>query len=253
MDYLMMHKPDQRFIVPKIFQDIPNLLAGVSTRHGGVSQSPYNSLNLGKHTSDSQKAIDQNLELLCNDLGISVNQFARSYQSHGADIWHTSIAGYQENYDAIIATNEGIIAGVGIADCCPILLVDVQKKITAAIHAGWKGTVAQIAQKTAFQFIHSYQSKPQDLRAWIGPCISVNHFEVGDDVATHFADNEKTKVGQKYYVDLKKSNYNQLKSLGISAIEISDYCTIEHNEHFFSHRKEKGITGRMIAFVGFKI
>ncbi len=248
----MMHKPNQRFIVPKIFQDIPNLLAGVSTRHGGVSQAPYNSLNLGKHTDDSPTFIKENLSLLCTDLGIETKQLARAYQCHGDSIWETATGGYQENFDAIISTQTGIIAGVGIADCCPILLVDTKNQICAAIHAGWKGTVAQIARKTAEKMIAQHQSKAVDLLAWIGPCISALHFEVGEDVANYFASNEKNKLGEKYFVDLKKANFHQLQALGISNIEISDFCTVAHNEHFFSHRKEQGITGRMMAFVGFR-
>ncbi|RVU24762.1 peptidoglycan editing factor PgeF [Sandaracinomonas limnophila] len=248
----MMHKTHQRFIVPKIFQDLPNLVAGVSTRHGGVSQGAYNSLNLGKHTTDYTDHIEQNLFLLCQDLGIQTSQLARAYQCHGAEIWHTEIGGYQENFDAIIATQPGIIAGVGIADCCPILIVDPNQKVTAAIHAGWKGTVAQIVKKTATELVEKYESKAKDLLAYIGPCISQTHFEVGDEVAAHFSDSEKTKLGPKFHVDLKKANLHQLQEAGIDQIEISEYCTIEHNEHFFSHRKENGITGRMMAFAGFK-
>ncbi|MEY4384571.1 MAG: hypothetical protein RI995_2113 [Bacteroidota bacterium] len=248
----MMLKPEQRFIVPNIFQHIPQLVAGVSTRHGGQSHGAYNSLNLGKHTADSPAIIEQNLQLLCNDLEVEPNQLARAYQCHGADIWHTNMGGYQENFDAIIATQPGIIAGVGIADCCPILLIDPVKKIAAAIHAGWKGTVAQITKKTSIEFLEKYNSKPKDLLAWIGPCISQAHFEVGDEVAKYFANSEKITLGPKYHVDLKKANVNQLHAAGIRQIEVSSYCTFEHNEHFFSHRKENGITGRMMAFAGFR-
>jgi YfiH family protein len=248
----MMHKSGQRFIVPKIFQDIPNLVAGVSTRHGGVSQQPYLSLNLGIHTADSQDLVQENLTLLCQDLGIKEQQLARAYQCHGASIWHANEGSYQENYDAIIANQIGVIAGVGIADCCPILLVDPIQKITAAIHAGWKGTVSKIVYSTANVLIQQYQSNPSDVLAWVGPCISQKHFEVGDEVAVHFSEKEKKLIGEKYYVDLKSANVHQLQAIGINQIEVSEKCTIEHNDDFFSHRKEKGLTGRMMAFAGFK-
>ncbi len=248
----MMHKPINRFIVPKIFEHIPHLVAGVSTRHGGVSQIPYNSLNLGKHTADLPEAIEQNINILCNELTIRPEQLARAYQCHGDSIWETATGGYQENFDAIISTQAGVIAGVGIADCCPILLVDIENQVCAAIHAGWKGTVAQIVRKTAEQLISKHHSRPEKLKAWIGPCISTMHFEVGEEVADQFAANEKNKVGEKFFVDLKKANFNQLQALGINEIEISDFCTVAHNEHFFSHRKEQGLTGRMMAFVGFR-
>lgn len=252
MDYRMMLKPSKRFIVPYIFQDIPNLVAGVSTRQGGFSQTPYDTLNLGIHTADSPEAIEKNIEILCSDLSINSRQLARAYQCHGSSIWHAKEGSYQENYDAIISTKCGVIAGVDVADCCPILLVDPIKKITAAIHAGWKGTVAQIVQKTAKELIENYQCHSKDLLAWIGPCISQTHFEVGDEVAQHFSELEKIKKGQKFHVDLKKANFFQLQEIGINQIETSEYCTIEHNAYFYSHRKEQGITGRMMAFAGFR-
>lgn len=248
----MMHKPTKRFIVPKIFEQIPHLVAGVSPRHGGVSKTPYQSLNLGKHTADLPEAIEQNINLLCHELSICPEQLARAFQCHSDAIWEASNGDYLENYDAIIAKNSGVIAGVGIADCCPILIVDPVKQLTAAIHAGWKGTAANITYKTANQLINKLGSNVDDLKAWIGPCISVRHFEVGEEVAKHFEKEEKIPHGEKYLVDLKKANERQLQKAGITQIEVSPYCTIEDNAMFFSHRLEKGTTGRMMAFAGFR-
>jgi YfiH family protein len=213
-----------------------------------VSSQAYQTLNLGVHTEDDPEAITQNLSLFCADLGISPESLARSYQVHGAEIWQTNLPGYQSGYDAILSLTPGIIAGVGIADCCPILLADPVRRVAAAIHAGWKGTVAQIVHKTASTLIAA-GSNPADILAYIGPCISLDRFEVGDEVAAQFE--HKEKRGERWHVDLKATNATQLRSLGITQIEISDYCTVEHNDVFFSHRKEKGITGRMLAVVGF--
>lgn len=238
-----------RVLRPKIFAHIPQLVAGISTRHGGVSSQAYQSLNLGVHTDDDPESITQNLSLFCADLGISQESLARSYQVHGAEIWQTSLPGYQSGYDAIISETPGIIAGVGIADCCPILLADPVRRVAAAIHAGWKGTVAQIVHKTASTLIAA-GSNPADILAYIGPCISLDRFEVGDEVAAQFE--HKEKRGERWHVDLKATNAAQLQRLGITQIEISEYCTVEHNDVFFSHRREKGITGRMLAVVGFR-
>ncbi|MFM1836517.1 MAG: hypothetical protein RJA04_1205 [Bacteroidota bacterium] len=237
-----------RVLRPKIFAHIPQLVAGISTRHGGVSSQAYQSLNLGVHTEDDPEAITQNLSLFCADLGISPESLARSYQVHGAEIWQTSLPGYQSGYDAIISETTGIFAGVGIADCCPILLADPVRRVSAAIHAGWKGTVAQIVHKTASTLIAA-GSNPADILAYIGPCISLDRFEVGDEVAAQFE--HKEKRGERWHVDLKATNAAQLRNLGITQIEISEYCTVEQNDVFFSHRQEKGITGRMLAGVGF--
>lgn len=238
-----------RVIRPDIFAHIPQLVAGISTRHGGVSLQAYQSLNLGVHTEDDPLAIEANLTLFCADLGISPDALARSYQVHGSEIWTTSSAGYQTGFDAVLASEQGIFAGVGIADCCPILLADPVRQTAAAIHAGWKGTVAQIVSKTASALIAG-GSNPADILAYIGPCISLAHFEVGDEVAEQFE--LKEKRGARWHVDLKATNAAQLEALGITQIEISDYCTVANNDVFYSHRKEKGITGRMLAVIGFQ-
>lgn len=245
----MMTNSSERVIIPSIFKHIPQLVAGVSTRHGGKSKEAYQTLNLGLHTDDHPDMVHENLSLFCADLGISTDTLARSYQIHGDVIWETKEPGYTSGYDAIIAHAPGIFAGVGIADCCPILLADPVRKTTAAIHAGWKGTVSQIVAKTASAMI-SQGSNPADILAYIGPCISLAHFEVGDEVADHFE--LKERRGARWHVDLKASNEAQLRNAGISQIEISEYCTIENNDLFFSHRKEKGVTGRMLAIIGFR-
>jgi YfiH family protein len=245
----MMTNSSERVIIPSIFKHIPQLVAGVSTRHGGKSIQAYQTLNLGLHTDDHPDMVQHNLSLFCTDLGISTDTLARSYQIHGDVIWETKEPGYTSGYDAIIAHSPGIFAGVGIADCCPILLADPVRKTTAAIHAGWKGTVSQIVSKTASAMI-SQGSNPADILAYIGPCISLAHFEVGDEVADHFE--LKERRGARWHVDLKASNEAQLRNAGISQIEISEFCTIENNDLFFSHRKEKGVTGRMLAIIGFR-
>lgn len=240
-----------RFCKPTIFQSIPGLVAGVSTRHGGLSESPYSSLNLGFHTDDSPAVIEQNLSLFCTDLGVSPADLARSYQVHGDKIWVTGRPGYQSGFDAMVSVQPGVFAGVGIADCTPILLADPVTRVCAAIHAGWKGTVAKIVEKTARRMMENRGSNPADIVAYIGPCISQTHFEVGDEVAAHFSEEFKIRKGNKCYVDLKAANAAQLENLGILQIEVDPACTVENNADYFSHRKENGTTGRMLALIGF--
>lgn len=241
-----------RVVRPAIFQTVPGLVAGVSTRHGGLSKTPYTSLNLGVHTDDDPAVIEQNLALFCADLGISTANLARSYQVHGDKIWVTGRAGYQSGFDAMVSVQPGVFAGVGIADCTPILLADPTTRVCAAIHAGWKGTAAQIVHKTAKRMIENRGSNPADILAYIGPCISFAHFEVGDEVAEQFDEAFKTRKGTKWQVDLKAANKAQLESLGIQQIEVDPACTVENNADFFSHRTEKGMTGRMLALIGFQ-
>jgi copper oxidase (laccase) domain-containing protein len=101
--------------------------------------------------------------------------------------------------------------------------------------------------------IENRGSNPDDMLAYIGPCISLAHFEVGNEVAAQFAAEFKTHINNKWYVDLKEANAAQLRSVGIQQIEIDPACTVENKADYFSHRKEKGVTGRMLALIGFQI
>lgn len=239
-------------ITPQIFQAHPQIIAGVSTRIGGISSLPYSSLNLGVHTHDDTFNIQHNTKLFTQKLGIPQDALARSFQCHGDQILCTDKPIYAENFDAIITNSRGVFPGVGVADCCPILLADPQKQISAAIHAGWKGTVKEIVRKTVQQMYLEFQSNPADILAYIGPCISQDFFEVGDEVAEQFSPEVKVKMNLKFHVDLKKANAIQLQNAGVNQIEISPYCTIKNNDLFFSFRKENGLTGRMLAIIGFK-
>jgi copper oxidase (laccase) domain-containing protein len=101
--------------------------------------------------------------------------------------------------------------------------------------------------------IENRGSNPADLLVYIGPCISFAHFEVGDEVAAQFSEEFKTRKGAKWHVDLKAANEAQLRAIGIQQIEIDPSCTVANNADFFSHRTEKGVTGRMLALIGFQV
>lgn len=244
------------FYTPPIFQQFPELIAAQSTRHGGVSQHPYASLNLGGSTQDDPEAVAENKRLFYESLGIRENQVASSHQVHGTELFVTDQPGRQQGHDAVITHQAGVMALVTVADCTPILVYDIRNKAVAAIHAGWRGTVAGIVEKTLKTMHRMYGSNPEDYYGWVGTCIDECSFEVGTDVSDHFTENFKRwdEGKQKFFVDLKAANADQLRSFGIpdSQVEISPYSTVLHNEDYFSHRLEKGITGRMVAIIGRK-
>ena len=243
------------FISPKIFASFPNLSVGQSTRHRGCSLAPYASLNLGLYTDDEEEAVKENRKRFFSALGFEAHQSAGSYQVHGDAVLLVEAPQQLHGYDAFISNKKGIVINATIADCVPILIFDPQTESFAAIHAGWKGTVAQIVTKTLKKMLEVFNTKPEDCFAYIGACIAECSFEVDLDVAQHFDeafqrwDSEK----QKYFVDLKQKNKSLLLNLGVpeGQIEVSPYCTVLDNEHFFSHRAEKGKTGRMLAAIGF--
>jgi len=242
-------------ITPRIFNP-KKVIAAQSTRLGGVSIAPYSSMNLGLSVNDNELHVNTNRALFFNSLGIDVNTLSLSTQIHGNEILLAAQAGQHAGYDAQICGEKNIFIAVSIADCTPILIHDEKENVVAAIHAGWKGTVANIVENTFLKMKDSFGSKGENCKAFIGACISKNQFEVNEDVATHFSENLKRYDADKhkFFVDLKVANAEQLirNNIPVKNIEISDYCTVENNDLFFSHRKENGRTGRMMAVIGLK-
>lgn len=243
------------FILPKIF-DPSKIIAAQSTRLGGVSPVPFQSLNLGLSVNDDQKNVIKNRELFFNGLGIRLQYLAKSHQIHGIDVFVVNEPGNVEGYDAQITNKRGVFLVVSIADCTPILIHDEKKNAVAAIHAGWRGTVKKIVKNTIKKMNENYGTLGKDCKAYIGTCIDFQNFEVGEEVAEYFDNHLKKYDPQKnkWFVDLKSTNKEQLTEAGVleENIEVSPYCTFLNNDKFFSHRKEKGKTGRMMAVIGMK-
>lgn len=243
-------------LIPHIFNQFAEISAAQSTRHGGLSVGPYASLNLGKSTSDNAETVDKNREIFFGKLGANKSQVALSYQIHGTEILYAHKPGFYEGYDAIITNTPGLAIGVSIADCCPILIYDAQNKAVAAIHAGWKGTVGAIVSLTLQQMKEQFGSQAQHCFGFIGACISQQNFEVGEEVAAFFDDTfKKWNINtNKFHIDLKEANAKQLLDFGLPKhhIEISTDCTYGQHQTYFSHRYDKGITGRMLAAIMLK-
>ena len=241
---------------PTIFNRFPELLAVQSTRHGGVSPPPYYSLNLGLNTKDALANVEENRQRFFEAIDIEEHQLASSYQVHEDKIIKIENAGRYKGYDALITEKAGLFISVTIADCTPVLIYDPQRKVVAAIHAGWRGTVAQIVDKTMAAMTTHYGCDPRDCYAYIGSCIDYASFEVDADVADHFDASLKTwdASKKKFFVDLKAANREQLLLAGLreKQIELSPHSTIKDNHIYFSYRKEKATTGRMLALIGIR-
>jgi YfiH family protein len=167
-----------------------------------------------------------------------------------------SVSNAIEDCDALITNLKGVVLSVLTADCVPVLLYDKQKGVVAAVHAGWKGTKAQIVSKTVQKMKESYGCDPENIIAGIAPSIGRCCYEVGEDVAGHFFDileGFDTK-GEKYMLDLPFINKQQLLNAGIPEenIEMSHTCTACDVERFFSYRKEQGCSGRFMSMIGMK-
>jgi YfiH family protein len=246
------------------FGDPACSVQGFTTRHEGVSRPPYNSLNLGTTTLDQQHNVEGNRSLLTRAFGVAQEALVTVRQVHGSDI--LVIDEPNEDYshflslesDAIITNQPGVMIGVCVADCAPILLMDPEKRIIAAVHAGWQGTAAGLVSKTVAGMRSLFDCNPEALRAAIGPCIGKCCYEVDAPVKQAFAQSrvpwdacaEPNGEG-KWRLDLAAANRELLLAAGLpdGAIKVSDMCVSCHRELFFSYRRDGGETGRQMGFI----
>jgi YfiH family protein len=231
-----------------------------STRLGGVSPRPFDSLNLGG-TSDSTDNIAENFRRLLEAAGCAGKLIRRTSQVHGCDaIWVNAGSGSVQlpSADAILSDDPRCISCVRIADCVPILVASEDGRVVAAVHAGWRGVIAQVVP-AAVAALKSRCETGMGFRAAIGPSIGVERFEVGVEVAERFGDlfgrnapiHKASDLGHKPHIDLRHAIFLQLRDCGLTTdhIETSDRCTFRDEEEFFSHRRDNGVTGRMAAII----
>ncbi|MBC7920963.1 MAG: peptidoglycan editing factor PgeF, partial [Ferruginibacter sp.] len=212
------------------------------------------SLNLGLRSGDEAGNVLENRRRFFSSLGIETDHVALSHQVHGDQILLAGTPGNYEGYDALITGRPGLFVAVSVADCVPVLVYDARQRAAAAVHAGWRGTVANIVTKTLQRMAERLGTRPVDCHAYVGTCIDECSFEVDRDVADAFDAPFKRwdEARQKYFIDLKAANAAQLRQFGIpdAQIGISPYSTVRHNEDYFSYRKEGSRSGRMLAVIG---
>ncbi len=238
-----------------------NLIHGTTLKNNIF---PY-MFSFALHTGEESAAIFQNRNYLAQKIGIDKDfdiVLANQTHSNNISIIETNqTLGWEKHNDAIndcdalITNQKNILIGVLTADCVPILLFDKTKEIIAAIHAGWKGSRDEILLKTVQKMSEVFGSNPKDIYAVVAPSIGSCCYEVGSDVAKNFSDDVKQNMqNEKYMLDLKMENYNQLINAGLQKenIEVSDRCTSCGNDRFFSYRKEQGCSGRFLSFIGMR-
>ena len=240
-------------IRPGIFSAFREICALQTTRHGGISPEPFASLNLGHNTSDNPEHVQRNRQILCHRLGIDPSSLVTADQVHGTKVRHVVKGGHHAGYDAFVTDRANVYLCILTADCFPLLIYDYEHKAAGAVHAGWKGTAANVAGITLGAMQERFGTSPSACRAWIGTGISGNAYEVGKEVADRFAGKHLSiSADGKIMLNLASANLDQLTGAGIprSSIELSPFCTAGNNRDFFSHRRENGKTGRMIALIG---
>lgn len=248
-----------------------------TTRHGGVSEGNYASLNINEYCGDSKANTDANRLLLANELGIDANHIIMPHQTHGVE---SRIIGEEfatlpdgvkkmllEGVDAVMTNIPGMCIGVSTADCIPVLLYDEEHHAAAAIHAGWRGTQARIVHKAVQEMRMAYQTDPTKLKAVIGPGISLDNFEVGDEVYADFeqaafdmstiaeerikrnpnADDPAKAFERKWHINLPLANIQMLTHNGVDETNIinTGICTFDNADNYFSARRLGIESGRI--------
>ncbi|MDH5507218.1 MAG: peptidoglycan editing factor PgeF [Anaerolineae bacterium] len=256
------HQPDSlRYYTFASFADLP-VAHAVFTRHGGVSPSPWNSLNLSSSTGDSLPNIAEN-RIRCFDvLGRPAESFYDSWLVHGvsvavADHPHPPDPNNAPKADIIISNNPDVTLVMRYADCVPIFLYDPANHAVALAHAGWKGTVDRVAAVAVQALVDHFASDPADIHAAIGPSIAAHHYPVGPDVVAkvkasfpnEFAHLVPQQNGSPHF-DLWAANQLTLEQAGVRHVEVAGLCTACQTDDWFSHRAENGRTGRFGALIG---
>lgn len=241
------------------FESWRALTHGIFTRLGGVSQAPFTSLNLGGNVGDSPQAVRANHERIYTALRVDETHVCSLWQIHSADviIANAPVPGrrWLAKADAMMTDRPEIVLSMRFADCTPILFHDPVRGIIAMAHAGWRGTVQGMAAQTVRAMSCSYGSRPSDIQAGIGPSIGPRKYQVGEEVVdavrAYFDTTDglirRDPADGSAYLDLWAANRLDLERAGVEQIEVAGICTAEHTDEFFSHRAEKGRTGRFGA------
>ncbi len=236
------------FIIPN-WPAPPNVIALQTTRTGGLSQSPYDSLNFGDHVGDDNIMVVRNRQLL--------NAYVPSEPVWLKQIHSTIAVNVADTLclpeaDAAYSTRKNAVCAVMTADCLPILLCDEAGTAVAAIHAGWRGLLDGVIEST----LKALVIDPQHLLVWLGPAIGPNAFEVGLDVYEGFIEQDSRSKNafaaqstpNKWLGDIYQLARLRLQNLRVSRIYGGDYCTYTEKERFFSYRRD-GNTGRMATLI----
>ena len=238
-----------------------------STRLGGVSPLPAEALSLGNFSHDERANVIENRRRFLAALDVTGWPMVTAKQIHSADVRSVLNAADARSEpvagDALTANTEKVLLAIQTADCMPVLIADERTRAFAAVHAGWRGTLAGIVARTVERMQQMYDSRPADLHAALGPAICAEVFEVGAEVLDAFRDKydyaetlfSNWQPGGKGHINLNRANARQLIDAGVNADRIYDsgLCTWLRNDLFFSYRLERGAekpVGRLMGVIG---
>lgn len=248
-----------RFFQLSLF-DRPEITHGLFTRQGGFSPKPWASLNMGGLVGDDRQRVEMNRFRAFQAVGRDPRSMYDVWQVHSADVvcvdTPRSVDVPHLKADAVLTDNPDVTLFMRFADCVPIVLYDPEKKVVGLVHSGWQGTVKKVALAAILAMAQNYGSSPKNILAGIGPSICPDHYTVGPEVVNQVREvfgryGDRLLIAQNGAVkfDLREANRHLLIDAGLNEIEISGLCTASSLDDWYSHRGEKGKTGRFGALI----
>jgi YfiH family protein len=232
---------------------------GIFTRRGGVSPAPWASLNLGAGVGDKADRVQANRRLALEALRLRPDSVFDVWQIHSAEVVVADgprAEAPPHRADAILTDRPSVTLMMRFADCVPILLVDPKRHAAGIVHAGWLGTVRQVLRSAVRRMGTAFGSRAQDLRAGLGPSIAGHHYPVGAEVVAGFrqsfgktAEAHLSNGGDGTHLDLWSANVQLLNEEGVEQVEVCGLCTACRIDDWYSHRGERGATGRFGALL----
>lgn len=240
-------------ISPELFSG-EEVICGFTTRAGGVSSTPFNSLNLGTGTSDEINDVLDNYRIFYNYIGIGEESAAYMKQVHGDNVAVAEHGGVYPSTDGLVTDCKGLLLGVKTADCLPLLLFDPVSRSIGAVHCGWRSLLSGIAEKTVRIMAGNFGAVPQNIKAAGGQHARSCCYEIGEDVKGQFNSKSIENRSGRLFADLECELRLRLKSEGIENDNISFYggCTVCNSDLFFSHRRDGLNSGRMLGYIMIK-
>ncbi|HOL59011.1 MAG TPA: peptidoglycan editing factor PgeF [Syntrophales bacterium] len=242
----------------RCLSEIPVIKHAFLTRQGGISRGNYGTLNVSLEVGDEPALVKENLFVIARAFGFDVGQFFFLHQVHGRKVIRVEgRASTIPDADAAITDQKGLALAIKTADCVPILLCDPERPAIGAVHAGWRGTAGQIAMETVEAMERAFGTKRASLLAALGPGIGACCYEVDERVVSALKRWEGPGIygkENKFFVDLALINARQLLAADLTEdhIAMMDLCTSCQGHLFFSHRRDRGKTGRQLSFIMIK-
>ncbi len=227
-----------------------NVHAIQTTRLGGVSLAPYDSLNLGDHVDDNPQHVARNRQQLS---GLLPTEPVWLQQVHGVRVLNAAKSSCLEAADAAFSRRNNVVCVTMTADCLPVLLCDQRGSVVAAVHAGWRSLCHGVIEAA----VKAMGVQPNQLMAWLGPAIGPDAFEVGEEVRAQFVAQDAQSAqafkvsGERYLGDLYAIAKQRLHRVGVAQVSGGGLCTYTDKARFFSYRRD-GATGRMATLVWFE-